>query len=73
MSRHTVYLSESDSKLLQELKEKHGSVSNVIRFSLQKLREEQLKEYYMKKLESYPELRRAQKKVIERQEKEEQS
>jgi predicted CopG family antitoxin len=73
MPRHTVYLSESDSKLLKELKTKHGSVSNVIRNFLHTLREEQLKEYYIKKLESYPELRRAQKKVMERQEKEEQS
>ena len=51
MPRHTVYLSESDSKLLQELKTKHGSVSNVIRIFLHALREELLKEYYLKKLE----------------------
>jgi len=72
MPRHTIYLSESDSKLLQELKEKHGSMSNVIRISLYKLREEQLKEYYANKAESYSELRKAQKKVMKRQEKEEQ-
>jgi translation initiation factor 2B subunit (eIF-2B alpha/beta/delta family) len=73
MPRHTVYLSESDNKILKELKEKHGSVSNVIRISLHKLREEQLKEYYTNKAESYSELRKAQQKVIKRQEKEEQS
>ena len=72
MARHTIYLSESDSKLLQELKEKHGSFSNVIRISLNKLREDRLKEYYTNKAESYSELRKAQQKVIERQEKEEQ-
>ena len=72
MPRHTIYLTESDNKLLQELKEKHGSVSNVIRFSLRKLKEEQLKEYYTNKTESYSELRKAQQKVINRQEKEEQ-
>ena len=72
MPRHTIYLSESDSKLLQELKEKHGSVSNVIRFSLNKLRENKLKEYYTNKIESYSELRKAQQKVIKKQEKEEQ-
>ena len=71
MPRHTVYLSESDNKLLQDLKKKHGSVSQVIRASLYKLREEQLKEYYTKKSENYSELRQAQSKVIERQEKEE--
>lgn len=71
MARHTVYLSESDSNLLQELKEKYGSVSKVVSLSLKKLREEQLKEYYKSKAESYLELRRAQQKVMERQEKEE--
>lgn len=73
MPRHTVYLSDSDSQLLQELKEKHGSVSNAIRFSLHKIREEQLKEYYTQKSENYDRLRKAQRKVIARQEKEEQS
>jgi len=73
MPRHTIYLTESDNKLLQELKEKHGSVSNVIRISLRKLKEEQLKEYYTNKTESYSELRKAQQKVIKRQEKEEQA
>ena len=72
MPRHTIYLTESDNKLLQELKQKHGSVSNVIRISLRKLKEEQLKEYYTNKAESYSELRKAQQKVIKRQEKEEQ-
>ena len=72
MPRHTIYLTESDNKLLQELKEKHGSVSNVIRISLRKLKEEQLKEYYKNKAKSYSELRKAQQKVIKRQEKEEQ-
>lgn len=72
MARHTIYLSESDSKLLQELKEKYGSVSNVIKISLNKLREDRLKEYYTNKTESYSELRKAQQKVIERQEREEQ-
>ena len=66
MPRHTIYLSESDSKLLQELKEKHGSVSNVIRISLNKLREDKLKEYYTNKTESYSELHKAQQKVIKR-------
>lgn len=69
MARHTVYLSESDSNLLQELKEKYGSASKVVSLSLQKLREEQLKEYYKSKTKSYPELRIAQQKVMERQEK----
>ncbi len=73
MPRHTVYLSESDNKILNELKEKHGSVSKVIRISLYKLREEQLKEYYINKAESYSELRKAQQKVLKRQENEEQS
>ena len=73
MPRHTIYLTESDNKLLQELKEKHGSVSNVIRISLRKLKEEQLKEYYTNKTESYSELCKAQQKVIKRQEKEEQA
>jgi len=73
MPRHTVYLSESDNKILLELKEKHGSISNAIRFSLHKLREEQLRKYYTQKPENYAELQKAQKKVISRQEKEEQS
>jgi len=59
-------------KLPQELKVKHDSISNVIRISFNKLREDEQKEYYINKTESYSELRKAQQKVIERQEKEEQ-
>jgi hypothetical protein len=72
MPRHTVYLSDSDDRFLQELKDKHGSISKVIHISLNKLRDEQLKKYYLQKSESYPELRKAQAKVIRKQEKEEQ-
>ena len=72
MPRRTVYLSEADNRFLQELKEKHGSVSKVIHISLNKLRAEQLKKYYLQKSESYPELRKAQSKVIRKQEVEEQ-
>ncbi|MCK4241827.1 MAG: hypothetical protein KAX30_09410 [Candidatus Atribacteria bacterium] len=60
MPRHTVYLSDSDDRFLQELKDKHGSISKVIYISLNKLRAEQLKKYYLQKSESYPELRKAQ-------------
>jgi hypothetical protein len=35
-------------------------VSKVIHISLNKLRAEQLKKYYLQKSESYPELRKAQ-------------
>jgi hypothetical protein len=73
MPRHTVYLSDSDDRFLQELKDKHGSISKVIHISLNKLRAEQLKKYYLQKSEYYPELRKAQTKVIRKQEKEEQS
>ncbi len=73
MPRHTVYLSDPDDRFLQELKEKHGSISKVIHISLNKLRAEQLKKYYLQKSESYPELRKAQAKVIKGQEEEEQS
>jgi len=72
MPRHTVYLSDSDDRFLQELKDKHGSISKVIHISLNKLRAEQLKKYYLQKSESYPELRKAQVKVIRKQEEEEQ-
>jgi hypothetical protein len=72
MPRHTIYLSDSDDRFLQELKDKHGSVSKVIHISLNKLRAEQLKKYYLQKSESYPELRKAQVKVIKKQEEEEQ-
>jgi len=72
MPRHTVYLSDLDDRFLQELKEKHGSISKVIHISLNKLRAEQLKKYYLQKSESYPELRKAQVKVIRKQEEEEQ-
>lgn len=72
MPRHTVYLSDPDERFLQELKEKHGSISKVIHISLNKLRAEQLKKYYLQKSESYPEFRKAQAKVIKRQEEEEQ-
>ena len=72
MPRRTVYLSELDDRFLHELKEKHGSISKVIHISLNKLRAEQLKKYYLQKSESYSELRKAQAKVIRKQEKEEQ-
>ena len=72
MPRRTVYLSEADNRFLQELKEKHGSVSKVIHISLNKLRAEQLKKYYLQKSESYSELSKAQSKVIRKQEVEEQ-
>ena len=72
MPRHTVYLSDPDDRLLQELKEKHGSISKVIHISLNILRAEQLKKYYLQKSESYSELRKAQAKVIRKQEEEEQ-
>ena len=72
MPRHTIYLSDPDDRFLQELKEKHGSISKVIHISLNKLRDEQLKKYYLQKSESYSELRKAQEKVIRKQEKEEQ-
>jgi len=72
MPRRTVYLSDTDDRFLQELKVKHGSISKVIHISLNKLRAEQLKKYYLQKSESYPELRKAQAKVIKKQEEEEQ-
>jgi len=72
MPRHTIYLSDPDDRFLQGLKEKHGSISKVIHISLNKLRAEQLKKYYLQKSESYPELRKARAKVIRKQEKEEQ-
>jgi len=72
MPRRSLYLSDSDDRFLQELKEKHGSISKVIHISLNKLRAEQLKKYYLQKSESYPELRKAQEKVIKRQEEEKQ-
>ena len=72
MPRHTVYLSDPDDRFLQALKDKHGSISKVIHISLNKLRAEQLKKYYLQKSESYPELRKAQAKVIRKQEEEEQ-
>ena len=72
MPRHTVYLSDLDDRLLQKLKEKHGSISKVIHISLNKLRDDQLKKYYLQKSESYSELRKAQAKVIRKQEEEEQ-
>lgn len=72
MPRHTIYLSEPDDRFLQELKEKHGSISKVIHISLNKLRAEQLKKYYLQKSETYPELRKAQAKIIRKQEEEEQ-
>jgi len=72
MPRHTVYLSGPDDRFLQELKEKHGSISKVIHISLNKLRAEQLEKYYLQKSEFYPELRKAQAKVIRKEEEEEQ-
>lgn len=68
MPRHSIYLPDSDEKYLEEKKRKFGSVSKVIHYSLNKLKEAEMKEYYLQKSESYPELRKAQDKVIRKQE-----
>lgn len=68
MSRHSIYLSEADDKFLEKEKERFGSASKVIQVSLNKLREDEMKEYYLQKNESYSELRKAQEEVIKRQE-----
>ncbi|MDA3792547.1 MAG: hypothetical protein PF545_02675 [Elusimicrobia bacterium] len=73
MARHSIYLPDSDEKFLNEQKNQFGSVSKIIHVSLNKLREEKMKEYYIQKSESYTDLRKAQKKVIRRQEKTEKS
>jgi len=57
-------------KLLRKLKVKQGSISNVIKITLNKSKEDKLKKYYINKTEPYLELRKAQQKVIKRQEKE---
>jgi len=72
MSRYTVYLSEADTRFIESVKGKFGSVSKVIRYSLKEFQKAKLKEYYLQKSETYPELDKAQTKVIRQQEKEEQ-
>ena len=67
MSRHTIYLSEEEDQFVEVMKKGLGSMSAVIHVSLKTLREEQLKKYYQQKTETYPELQKAQKKIINRQ------
>lgn len=64
MSRHTVYLSEEEDRFVEFMKKELGSISAVIHVSLKTLREEQLKKYYQQKTETYPELQKAQRKII---------
>lgn len=67
MSRHTIYLSEEEDRFVEIMKKGLGSMSAVIHVSLKTLQEEQLKKYYQQKTETYPELQKAQKKIINRQ------
>ncbi|MCK4249340.1 MAG: hypothetical protein KAX15_06135 [Candidatus Omnitrophica bacterium] len=67
MSRHTIYLSEEEDQFVEVMKKGLGSMSAVIHVSLKTLQEEQLKKYYQQKTETYPELQKAQKKIINRQ------
>ena len=69
MSRHTIYLSKEEDQFVEFMKKGLGSVSAVIHVSLKTLQEEQLKKYYQQKTETYPELQKAQRKVINSQEK----
>ncbi|MEA2081119.1 MAG: hypothetical protein U9O97_00030 [Elusimicrobiota bacterium] len=71
MSRCTVYLSDANVRFVESVKEKFGSVSKVVQYSLERLQQEKLKEYYLNKSETYSLLRKAQAKVIKQQEKEE--
>ncbi len=64
MPRHTVYLSDKEDQFIEFMKERFGSVSGVIHASLRAFEKEQLKEYYQQKTEYYPELQKAQKKII---------
>jgi Arc/MetJ-type ribon-helix-helix transcriptional regulator len=66
MSRHTIYLSEEQDRFVKSMKEKFGSISEVIRVGLKRFQQEELREYYQQKGQQYSELRKAQKKVLER-------
>ena len=71
MSRCTVYLSEVNTRFVESVKDKFGSVSKVVQHSLEELQKGRLKKYYLRKSETYSGLHKAQGKVIKQQEKEE--
>jgi hypothetical protein len=64
MSRHTIYLSDEEDQFVNFMKKSFGSISGVIHVGLKALEREQLKNYYQQKAETYPELRKAQKKIL---------
>ena len=72
MSRCTVYLTDANARFMESIKDKFGSISKVVQYSLEKLQRDRLKEYYLQKSETYSKLHKAQAKVIQQQEKEEQ-
>lgn len=64
MSRHTIYLSNEEDQFVEFMKRKCGSISGVVHASLKVFQKEQLKNYYQQKTESYPELQKAQSKIL---------
>ena len=64
MSRHTIYLSDKEDQFVGVMKKALGSISGVIHAGLKVLEEEQLKNYYQQKTETYPELQKAQRKLL---------
>lgn len=66
MSRHTIYLSEEQDRFVKSMKERFGSISEVIQVGLKRFQQEELKEYYQQKGQQYSKLRKAQKKVLKR-------
>lgn len=66
MPRHTIYLSEEQDRFVKSMKERFGSISEVIQVGLKRFQQEELKEYYQQKGQQYSELRKAQKKVLKR-------
>lgn len=66
MSRHTIYLSDEEDQFVEFMKRGFGSISGVIHASLKTFQKEQLKKYYQEKTEYYPELQKAQRKIIKK-------
>ena len=71
MSRYSVYIPDEDDRIIEKAKKKYGSVSKAFQVLLERFKEDDMAEYYKNKADDYSELRNAQARIIEEQEKKE--
>lgn len=71
MSRYSVYIPDEDDIIIEKAKHKYGSVSKAFQVLLEQFKKQDMADYYKQKSEDYADLRNAQRKVMEENEKRE--